>query len=499
MKIGFFGNTNNYPFMLAMLLQDMGHSLFFVVTEKLLLHRPESRYHEFQKRYPDWIMDLSHLTEWDFISLHPDLAGALAQLSNCDALILNSVGPSLLPFLNKPAIALLTGSDLSDYANPLTVEARTAVWDQEYKETPEGKNNIAILQDFITRQRMGIQSSIAVRWFPKGSVPVGDQLLDEIGIPDSKRHFFAMANLDQLEFSPAPHNQPIRVFCGMRLTWKFPIEAGRMSLDYKGGDVMIRGLGLFYRETSTRLNIRLVRKGLHLKETEELIAEEGIGDQVIWSEEMSLVDYWHEIAQADIIFDQLAKSLPGAPVYDAMAVGRPVISSARHEVSGILEISPICQAETAEEVCQQLKRLVFNPKEREDVGRLGRQYVEKYFDPQQSARQIEAIFQDALNNRAEIKDFFTIAYTYILETFRTLRHESQQELTQTQQELTQTQQELAQTQQELAQTQQEFAQTQQELAQTQQYAIFFKPFRFLKKIMVKLPIVNKIFEEFPEE
>jgi len=457
MKIGFLGNTNNYPFMLAMLFRDMGHSVFFVVTEKALLHRPESRYPEFLERYPDWVMDLSHLTEWDFMTLHPGLVNAFIQLAHCDALILNSVGPSLLPFLNKPAIALLTGSDLSNYANPLTVEARTATWDQEHKESPDGKNNIAILEDFITRQRKGIQKSIAVRYFPKGTVPEDDRLLDDMGIPDSKRYFFAVANLDRLSPSPVPYNQPIRVFCGARLTWKLPMEPGRSPLDYKGGDVMIRGLGLFYRETGVRLDIRLVRKGLHILETEELIVEEGIADQVTWSEEMSLVDYWQEINHADIIFDQLAESLPGSPVFDAMATGRPVIANARHEVSGILEPAPICQAKTAGEVCAQLKRLVFSPEEREELGTLGRRYVEKYFDPQQSARQIEEIFQNALQCQNEQKVFFEIDYAYIFETLHASRQISQNSY------------------EELLQAR----------LKVERYDSLLRPFHLLKKVLVK--------------
>ncbi len=429
MKIGFLGNTNNYPFILAMLFREMGHSVFFVVTEKSPLHRPESRYPEFKAGYPDWITDLSDLAEWEFFTLSPRLAGILGQLSQCDALVLNSFGLSCLPFLNLPAIALLTGSDLTDYANLLSVETRTANYDPAYKETPAGKSDLAMLKDFINRQRLGIQNSALVRWFPHGLVPEGDRLLDELGIPASKRHFFAMANPDILEFSPAPHNQTARVFCGARLTWKLPVEPGRALLDYKGGDVMIRGLGQFYRETGTRLEIRLVRKGLHLKETEDLIAEEGIADQVIWLEEMSLVDYWQEIERADIIFDQLAKSLPFGPVYDAMAVGRPAIANARPEISSPLPLAPICQAETPQEVCRQLKRLVFNPQEREQVGRLGRAYVEQYLDPRKSAIQIEQILAEASHARRQEQP-----YNYMLQTL-VLRWELQQELAETRQEL----------------------------------------------------------------
>jgi hypothetical protein len=40
MKIGILGNTNNYPFVFAMLLQELGQEVIVVISEKELLHRP---------------------------------------------------------------------------------------------------------------------------------------------------------------------------------------------------------------------------------------------------------------------------------------------------------------------------------------------------------------------------------------------------------------------------------------------------------------------------
>ena len=41
MKIGFLGNANNYPFMLARALKRAGHDVRFVVDRKNLLDRPD--------------------------------------------------------------------------------------------------------------------------------------------------------------------------------------------------------------------------------------------------------------------------------------------------------------------------------------------------------------------------------------------------------------------------------------------------------------------------
>jgi hypothetical protein len=70
-----------------------------------------------------------------------------------------------------------------------------------------------------------------------------------------------------------------------------------------------------------------------------------------------------------------------------MAAARPVIGNARTVMfeSYFAQTSAICQAQTAEEVCNQLKRLVFDPQERERVGTLGRQFVEDFCNPRKSA------------------------------------------------------------------------------------------------------------------
>jgi len=350
--------------------------------------------------YPDWIVDASELDEEDYFYLRPGVAPVVERLSHCDALLLNYVGPSLLPLLNRPAIAFLTGSDLEYYANPSMIEARTKVWDANYKASPAGQQDIRGIIDFIQRQRQGIQGAIAVRYFPRGLVPVGDSMLDELGIPDDKR--IVLTGGDQsVKFVPAPHNQPIRIFCATRLTWKLPVEAGRSTLDYKGSDVMIRGLAFFFRATGVRLDIQLVRKGLHVEELKALIAEEGIADQVTWFDEMSLVDLRDRFAKCDIVIEQLSNSIIGGVGLDAMATGRPVIGNGPAGLYGpaLGEEAPLCRAKTPEEVSSQLQRLVFNPKERELVGKAGRRYVENEFSVIRVAKAFLERFQESIYPR----------------------------------------------------------------------------------------------------
>ncbi|MBD1806549.1 glycosyltransferase family 4 protein [Microcoleus sp. FACHB-SPT15] len=387
MKIGFLGNTNNYPFILARALRRMGHEILFIVDSPERLYRPEYRYDDITLPYPEWVYDVSPVSLWDFAFPTPKRAKIISLLKNCDAVILNGLGPSLLLHIDRPAVILLTGSDLEYYGNLQTIdELVTAVHRKPVFLRRMWRKYV--YTRLVSAQRAGIRSATTINYVGPGLIPKGDALLKEIGIQDSQWIFFLMTDLEKIHPEPLPHNQPLRTFCATRLTWKKPLALGTSELDYKGSDIMIRGLGLFARTTHIPLDIRLVKKGMHVAETMHLIEEEGFAEQVTWLEEMSQLGVWAEYKQADIIFEQFGLSVIGMAGLDAMATGRPIIANGRPEImeKRIGVPAPICQAVTPEEVCAQLQRLVLDPAERERVGLLSRQYVEKYCSPEHAAQ-----------------------------------------------------------------------------------------------------------------
>lgn len=414
MKYGIFGNTNNYSLNFALALKSSGHEVLLIVTEKTLLHRPESIYPEFKAGYPDWIIDYSHLSEWDIINLHPDLSKILAELSTCDGLILNAHGPSLLLFLNKPALALLTGSDLTDYADFNSVEKRLQ-GNSDYIKSLDGIKSRTILQDFISRQRLGISLSRWVSYLPEGLLPEDDRLLESITNGSVKRGFLILSNVDKLAFTPLRHNDPIQIFCGARLTWKLPSNKEYSSLDYKGGDNLIKGIGLFIRETGIPLDVHLVRKGHHVKETEVLIEQENLTNYVRWSNEMSHSDYFDAIRQSDIVIDNLGPAVPGLVTLDALAIGRPVIVNSRNYFKDKIGNAPIYEASSPKEVCDQLKKLVLSSSEREMAAHNSRQFMEINYSNQSVVNTIQSIFGAANNSNDLNNEKLKTAFNYLLE------------------------------------------------------------------------------------
>lgn len=421
MKIGFFGNTNNSPFMLARAMRRLGYEVIVIVDKPVSvnkgLHRPEYRYQDISLPYPDWIHDASPISisrivnaqslgekirslanllcrpSWSRSQNPRQLAQLVGLLRTCDFVVLNEWGPSLAKAIGLPHIAILTGSDLDsfarlDYTHSL-VCANLPLQPSFIRDHCVRHLLSRHFRLLVRDQREGIRTARAVVYMARGLVPGGDQILDDLGVTDAQRLIFFMADLERIRFQPQPKNDVVRAFCVARFHWdkSAPPYLGS-ELDYKGSDIMIRGLGLFFRKTRLPLNLRFVKKGEHIPQTIKLIEEEGIAGLVSWSEELTQAEVLKEYHQADLVFDQFGRSVVGVGGLDAMATGRPLIANGRPEIIERItgEPSPICQAATPEEVCAQLERLVSSREERERVGLQSRRYVEKHFSPEQAAR-----------------------------------------------------------------------------------------------------------------
>lgn len=403
MRIGFYGNTNNYPFMIARVLRRMGHDVVFLVDRREPLNRPEARYDDIPSPYPDWIVDVSPLDL--HVPIHPppeQRARAVDLLRGCDAVFLNMMGPSLWPEIRRPTAILLTGADLEDYADYGFVIRYLRAVKKGIPWYPAGcfRDSLAetvrdgrFMARLVAAQRAGIRSGAVVSYFAPGMVPRGDAMLRRIGVRDARRIFLIMTDPEAVTFSPPPDNLPVRIFNVARLTWKrtpgeMRLGGASSALDFKGSDIMVRGIGMFHRKTGIALDIRLVRKGRHVEETSRLLEEEGIAPQVTWAVEMTQKEVLEEYRRADIVFDQLGNGMISMGCLDAMAAGRPVIANGRPEIVKQLvgAPAPVCQATTPEEVCGSLERLVPSREERARVGLASRRYVEEHFSSEHAAR-----------------------------------------------------------------------------------------------------------------
>src|SRR6185369_9593434 len=210
--------------------------------------------------YPAWIHDLSPIRLRDIAVFGSSARRRILKvLRGCDAIVANSFGPALLSDLKLPSIALLTGSDLYAHAS-LDAYKTGAIQYGRFPAFFRSLTNWIYVTRLALPQRAGIRSAAGVVYFPRGILPSSDRLLDELGVGEDRRIFNAMTDFDELDYVPPPLNKRMRIFCGARLSWtSLTPEGGKEVVDYKGAEIMIRGLALFVRTSGVPIEIRLVK------------------------------------------------------------------------------------------------------------------------------------------------------------------------------------------------------------------------------------------------
>lgn len=398
MRIGFIGNANNYPFMLARALIRLGHDVVFIVShdKSVPLDRPENKYDDISP-YPAWIIDLSRLELWNYAVSSSQKSQVVDILQTCDVIILNQYYICLAPEIMKPCIILLTGTDLLTCSRLDHVDEMTDVSCCYEPYTEDFSFVRKFYQARVDAQRFGVKNALFVNFYPKGSSSEVDNLLSEIGVADENRSSFLMTDTFHIPYCELPHNDRLRVFCATRLTWDRTKPPSYTVLDYKGSDVMIKGIGLFIKSGGDA-EVHLIKKGAHITETLELAEKAGVSDHLIWHDEMTQKEVYEQYRLCDIVIEQLDKNLKGLlgmSGLDAMATGRPVIAY-DHSYSPFTKAfpgaSPICHAATPQEVCDQLIMLS-DYETRKKTGRYARQCVEEKFSSDSAAKFIDSFLR----------------------------------------------------------------------------------------------------------
>lgn len=390
LSIAIFGNTNNYPLLLAQGLQLLGHNVRLVLNRKELLHRPEARYPDWVTAYPDWIVDCSNLSDEDIAFETPALDLAIHQLThNVDLVILNDVGPALATYLQAPYVVVLTGSDLAYYASFGSLQMRTSMWGSEFKRSLQGRRYLRRLADFVARQRDGILGAEVACYGQRGLVPSGDRLLDDIGVIDERRLMLHFSNTIDLQAQPATQNKKLAVLCGSRIVYRPECNPALSAMDFKGTDVLIRGFAKYCQQGGEG-ELRLPQKGQDLDAAIELINDLGIADRIAWLPEMPLAEFYEEMTKADLICDQFGTSFPGMVTTDAYALGRPVMANLRNEIFGqrFPEPMPGFDAKTPAEIADHLMMMEKDKDILAEMGLKSRAYAEAYLSPESMARQL---------------------------------------------------------------------------------------------------------------
>ncbi len=385
MKIGFLGNTNNYPFIIASQMRAMGSEvvLFVDAPANEWLNRPEQYTNEIAYPYPSWIKEKLSLRK--SLNTHfPNIfeKDVIKELNTCDAVILNDYGHRFKNYIKPsiPSISMFSGSDLemmTDYDKAMNVRLTSP----KLKMIPIFLRKM-YARFSVNQLRSAVAKASLISYFPEGLVPEGDALLKEIfGDKPFKRFSHLHVVTEGYKYHLPIGNPVFRIFSFTRFMWKTPFPPGRSIFENKGNDIMIKGIALFLKNYDKPLDIHLIEKGLHINESKALIDELGLSHLVTWHKEMPFKELQSYIIQADVVFEQLGTHFISGGFY-AMLLGRPLIGNARPEIFDSIagEPTPVCHATTPEEVCQWLQKLTRDRELMAAIGKKSRQYVLDHFD-----------------------------------------------------------------------------------------------------------------------
>ena len=406
-KIGFIGNTNNYPFRLAQALRRLGHEVVFFVDRppSELRHRPESHYTDIPYPYPDWIQEIDALSPVRIVLVPWTLRSVVRTLEACDGVVLNGLALSLGTAIHRPLIGLLTGSDLDVFSNPKLLNTLA-----------EGsyRSDFAVSGVFLKRvikvckrmifsrllhlQRAGIGKCSLLDYAIPGLIPEGDALLDKIGVDKKRRTSFMITETEDLPASRRRADGVLRIFCATRLQWRRSTVGAQVSpLDSKGTDVMLEGLRLFVATSRHPLSIHLISVGTDVEAAERYIKEIGLTDYVSWHPELSQQEFLAELAQADVVLENFGiGSCIGMAGRDAIAMGKPVVAWGKSDVfkQVLGEPLPIYEARTATEICAQLSRIIHHPDEIGSHVSTARAFAARWFSSTRAAEQCLTVFRE---------------------------------------------------------------------------------------------------------
>ena len=408
MKIGFLGNSNNYPFRLAKALRTLGHVVVFFVDRPPSepRNRPESHYNDVSYPYPDWIREIEPLHPKQIVLYPWTVRPILRTLEACDGVVLNGFGLSLGPFIHRPSIGMLTGSDLDVYANPDLVDVLAA--SPTHSDRLSGKGFLQrmfvtcrrmLFARFIQLQRGGIAKSCLVEYAIPGLLPEGDALLKDIGVEGNRRTSFMMTDLEHLPVPTFRDDDTFRIFCATRLQWKRPEAGSNVSpLDNKGTDVMLKGLQMFITHSPLPVEVRLISVGADVESAKRSVNELGLASHGYWHPQLTQTEFLDEMASADVVMENFgSEGCIGMAGRDAIAMGKPLIAWGKSAVfeRALGEPLPIYEALSPEEICARLEEVAMNDETVARKAVQARAFAERWFSARRAAERCVAVFEEA--------------------------------------------------------------------------------------------------------
>ena len=401
MRFLFIGNVNNEPFRLAHELTRLGHAACVVPTSPTPLDDPgQLTSLSYYARSPVEVRrDVIDTRTWEWMSVSRSLRQHMVKLSHrADVIVGNSVGLSILPILERPFGAFVTGSDLTVYGNPdfvrqFEIRGRRTRWGSRLR----GRRPESIVARFTERQQLGVSQAMVLVTMPEGvSQSIEDRLacIGANSVPRVPWRPFTPVDWRGIQTTTRSPGRHVRILVGSRLTRNGGDIWESSDLDDKGSMTILRGWALA-RQRGFNGRIAVFRKGPGVDAVQAATLELEVADFVDWLDERDFRGFLRAIGDSDVVIDSLGASPPGRVSIEALAGMRPLISRATERDAVMrfgAKFPQIVPAHDAESLASALLLLQSSGT---DFARtpLARELVHEYLSPEANARPVNRILE----------------------------------------------------------------------------------------------------------
>jgi glycosyltransferase involved in cell wall biosynthesis len=223
---------------------------------------------------------------------------------------------------------------------------------------------------------------------------------------DGKRIFVVPQIVDTGQFAPRHRDEELSRSYG--IDGKLVVGSITSLTDYEGIDDLLRAVALA-RSEQPGIAALIVGDGRYRPALEELVAELGIGDSVVFTgridqeripDHYALLDLF-AIPRRDL---EVCRAVTPLKPFEALAMGIPVIASdlpALAEVVGSSEGGRIVTAGSQQALSEAILDLGSNPSARERLGQSGREYVLAHHTPERASAALRAALAGVVGETGE--------------------------------------------------------------------------------------------------
>lgn len=146
-----------------------------------------------------------------------------------------------------------------------------------------------------------------------------------------------------------------------------------------------------------------VKGSRRIKQAIEKLQEEGYPIEAMFFDKVEHKNLKYYQMQADLVVDQLCAGWHGSTGVEAMAVGKPVITSVAESVKACLpdgRVYPFLAADK-DTIYEVLKDCMDHPEKMKEMGIASREYAVRYHDYRIVTKQLDRVYRKVWNQTAE--------------------------------------------------------------------------------------------------